>query len=354
MESVEAVQWMKEQGIYDAALTRYGILKRVFTECLAVTSEKVLIIGDVGENGRQVAPIIAGAYYLAAQELNIEANFLLQGVCSRSHDASPEVQTALKELGRNSVVILSMSDKLGNLNYPSFRHFCQKFGHRFVSALSLGDLSTSQVNEVIEPMDINYKIMQPQLSKLREMLNDAEEIAVKTKNGTDFLFNIKGCEAILSDGLYLNPGQGGNLPAGEVFIPPNGKRVEGKIVIDGSSSNHRGTTIIKDMITLTVEDGSVAKIEGGEEAKRLEQAFDWAATLAKNPGAIRRIAELGFGFNPKARIIGSAVVDEKALGTSHVGIGSNHWFGGSIYATTHFGQIFREPIIKVDGKKINL
>ncbi|MBI4440097.1 aminopeptidase [Candidatus Woesearchaeota archaeon] len=354
MDTLESVRWMKEHSIFDNSSLCYPVLKRVFTECLGTTSEKVLIIGDIGLEGKQVAPIIACAYYLAAQELNIEAKLVLQNVCNRSVDASQEVLDSLKELKENSMIILSMSDKLGNIPYPSFREFCQKKNHRFVSALSLGDVQTTQINDVIEPIDINYRTLQSQLLKLKEMLDNAEEVNITTKSGTDFTYNIKGCKALLSDGLYSLPGHGGNLPAGEVFIAPNGKRVSGTIIIDGSSRNHRGTTLITAPITLTIEDGSVVKVEGNEEARKLEQAFDWAATLAKNPGAIKRVAELGFGLNPRAKIIGSAVVDEKVSGTAHIGIGSNHWFGGSIYAITHFGQIFKDPMIKVDGKRVSI
>ncbi|MFC1769203.1 aminopeptidase [Nanoarchaeota archaeon] len=352
MDSLESLNWMKEVGIYDQAVKYAPRLKKVFLECLPTTSEKVLIIGDIGFQNKYVASIIAGSYYLASQDLNIESKLLFQSPKDRSQNADADVLNALKDLDEKSNIILSMSDKLGNIPFSSFRDFTKKKGHRFISALSLGDLETEKAELVVEPIDIDYKTIQNQIIKFKEKLDIAEEITINTKSGTNLVFNIKGINSVLSHGIYSNPGEGGNLPAGEVFISPNGKRVEGTVVIDGSSRNFEGTKVIQNPITLSIEDGSILTIDGEEEALKLEKSIEWATTLAKNPGGVRRISELGFGFNPKAQIIGSSIVDDKTCNTCHIGVGSNHWFGGSIYAVTHFGQIFKDPKIKIDGKTI--
>jgi len=48
------------------------------------------------------------------------------------------------------------------------------------------------------------------------------------------------------------------------------------------------------------------------------------------------------------------IMDDKVKGTGHIGIGSNYWFGGSIYAITHFDQVFRNPRIALDDKQLQL
>ncbi len=93
---------------------------------------------------------------------------------------------------------------------------------------------------------------------------------------------------------------------------------------------------------------------GGKEAKELENTLNWAASVAKHPGSVRRICELGIGLNPKAKIIGATIVDDKVLGTAHVGIGSNYWFGGNIYAIIHIDQVFKAPKIEFDGKVMEI
>lgn len=69
---------------------------------------------------------------------------------------------------------------------------------------------------------------------------------------------------------------------------------------------------------------------------------------------MRRICELGIGLNPNASIIGAMIVDDKTLGTAHIGIGSNYWFGGNIYAIIHLDQVFKNPTIYFDGELLKI
>jgi len=156
------------------------------------------------------------------------------------------------------------------------------------------------------------------------------------------------------EGDKKKEGEGGNIPIGEVFTPPKWKHAEGTIVIDGSSAYREGTMLIKNPITLTVEKDEIVEIKGGEEAKKLEGSLIWAYRKAKHPWGIKRIGELGIGINPNASIVGATIIDEKTYGTAHVGIGSNYWFGGTIYAIIHYDQIIRNPSITVDDKPLNI
>ncbi|MCK5062675.1 MAG: aminopeptidase, partial [Candidatus Aenigmarchaeota archaeon] len=148
--------------------------------------------------------------------------------------------------------------------------------------------------------------------------------------------------------------KGGNVPVGEVYTPCRGKFVEGKVVIDLSSRIMEGTQIVKDPITLNIEKGTVTSIDGGAEAKNLEKTLKWAHENSEFPWGVRRIGELGIGMNPKAQIIGSMNIDEKVIGTAHVAIGSNYWFGGTIYAIIHLDQVFSNPKIEVDGQLLDI
>lgn len=356
METVECLDWVRSNGLFDIAQKASFQLKNVFTPCLNVQNEKVLLIGDKGLNNRRISAVLSAAYYLAAESLRLNAKMVMQDVKSRGDEASDAVIAALENLEEGSVVIINASDKIGSLKDlgKSFRKFCAKKKHRFVSAMSLGCLATSQVDSIISAIDINYKPLQTQQEKIKQILDDGEEAHIKTAAGTDIHYNMKGMKAISADGAYINEGCGGNLPAGEVYIPINGRRAEGKVVVDGSSRSHKYTTLINKPITLTVEDGTITQIEGGEEAKKLENTLKWAASRSKHPNTVRRICELGIGVNPKAKIIGSMVIDEKTLGTAHIGIGSNYWFGGSIYSIVHLDQVFKNPVIKIDGKKLEI
>ena len=356
METVESLKWLKQHNLYELAARTAISLKKVFTPCLAVNDEKVLIVGDVGYENRNVAAVLSGAYYLAAEQLKLDTKLIFQESKSRGDVSDDDVVRNLSELKTGNIIILNMSDKLGNIKElgKSFRRWVAKKNHRFISTMSLGDLATSNIDLILNAVDVNYKPFQAQHEELRKKLDKAREVHITTPAGTDFYYDKSGISAIAADGNYTLPGTGGNLPAGEIYSPPNGKRVEGKVIIDGSSRTHEHTILIRKPIELTIENGEIADIKGGEEAKQLENTLKWAASVAKNPGNVRRICELGIGLNPKASIIGAMIVDDKTLGTAHIGIGSNYWFGGNIYAIIHLDQVFKNPTIYLDGELLKI
>ncbi len=356
METLESLKWLKEHNLYDLAAKVSLSLKKVFTPCLAVKDEKLLIIGDVGYENRNVAAVLSGAYYLAAEQLKLDTKLILQGIKSRGDVSDDDVVRSLSELKTGNIIILNMSDKLGNIQElgKSFRRWVSKKNHRFISAMSLGDLATSNIDLILKAIDVNYKPLQTQHEEMRQRLEKAKEIHITTPAGTDLYYNKSGIKAISADGNYTIAGSGGNLPAGEVYSPPNGKRIEGKVVVDGSSRTHEHTILIKKPIELTIKDGNITEIKGHDEAKQLENTLKWAASVAKNPGNVRRICELGIGLNPKAQLIGAMIVDDKTLGTAHIGIGSNYWFGGNIYAIIHLDQVFKNPAIYLDGELLKI
>jgi len=356
METVESLKWLKDHNLYDLSNKVSLSLKKVFIPCLAVKDEKLLIVGDIGYENRNVAAVLSGAYYLAAEQLNLDTKLILQKVKSRGDVSDDHVVEGLSDLKSDNIIILNMSDKLGNIKElgKSFRRWVAKKNHRFVSAMSLGDLPTSNIDLILKAIDVNYKPLQTQHEEIRQKFEDAKEVHITTPAGTDLYYDKSGIKAIAADGNYTLPGTGGNLPAGEVYAPPNGKKIEGKVVIDGSSRTHEHTILIRNPIELTIKEGEIVDIKGEEEAKQLENTLKWAASVAKNPGNVRRICELGIGLNPNARIVGAMIVDDKTLGTAHIGIGSNYWFGGNIYATIHLDQVFKNPNIYLDGKLLKV
>jgi aminopeptidase len=356
MDTVASLNWLKKSNLYEKSEKLSLQIKKLFAPCLGVKDEKVLVIGDTGFQNKCIAAVISGAYYLAAQQLSLDAKLVFQSIKTRGDAADEDVANSLSDLSDGNIIILNMSDKLGSVENigKSFRRWVRKKNHRFVSAMSLGDLGTDKIESIVNAMSVSYKPFQAAHVKLKKIFDDAEELHITTDAGTDFYYNIKGINGISADGNYTSPGSGGNLPAGEVYAPPNGKRIEGTIVIDGSSRVQNGTILVKDPITLKVHDGDITEISGGKEAKELENTLNWAASVAKHPGSVRRICEFGIGLNPKAQIIGATIVDDKVLGTAHIGIGSNYWFGGNIYAIIHLDQVFRNPKIKFDGKVVDI
>jgi len=354
--SNEAIEWLDKNNLLDQSKANVENFKHIFNNCLKAKNEEILIIGDKGTETNKIAPIIAGTYYLAARELNLNAHLILQETKEKGKDADKRVIRGLADLRQNNIAILSLSKKLGKMGNlgNSFRTFAKENFHRFISATNLGNMEKEKIRDVLDAIDVDYKQLEKTAEMIKNRLDNTDEVRITTEAGTDLTVGIKGKKAVVNAGDYKEPGTGGNLPAGEVYIPPKWKNVSGKVVIDGSSATRYGTILIKNPVTLTIENGEIINIEGKEEAEILKETLDWAAKQAKHPWGIRRIGELGIGINPKAKIIGATIVDEKTLGTAHIAIGSNHWFGGTIYAIIHLDQVFKNPKIYIDNKLLKI
>ena len=356
MEGAVCIDWLKKKGLLDLCVDNSSKLKSVFKECLNAKNESILIIGDTGYNRRHLAAVLSGAYYFAAKKLGFRPRLLFQVPKIRGDMADKNIVDAIDYLGEKSILISCVSDRMGSLRgrIKGYREYCEGKRMKFVTTPSLGCVETNQINNIMNTLNINYPEVQKVHKKVKSILIRGKELHIKTNAGTDIHMKIDQKNIHSSDGDYTKYGTGGNLPAGEVYFPPVKKSVEGILVVDGSSRTRTGTELIKNPIKIRVEKGDVVDIQGGREAQLLRETLSWAERNAQYPWGIRKVCELGIGLNPKAKIIGSTIIDEKSLGTAHIAFGSNNWFGGSIYAMTHLDQVFRNPRITVDGRVLNI
>jgi len=176
--------------------------------------------------------------------------------------------------------------------------------------------------------------------RVADLLTEASEVEINTPAGTDMFLDIAGREACSDTGIFHNPGDWGNLPAGEAFIAPVEGKARGRIVVDGSMVDTLSATI-----KIKVENGLATRISG-RPASRLIKMLEEAGPKAYN------LAEFGIGTNPKARLMGNVLEDEKVLGTCHVAFGDNSTFGGRVRAGIHVDGILLRPTVKLDGKII--
>ena len=345
--------WTMKNGLFLLAKKQYHCFTKVFKECLKAEKNEVLIVTDTGYDGKQLAPLTAECYKIAAKELGLKPKVVTEKPKLKGELAEDNIVKQLDKLPNNNIIVLMMSSKVGSLEGlgKSFRKFIKEREHRFVSTSNISNLITDQYKLLFDPIDIDYAELQDRCNKVKEILDNGNEIHVTTKAGTDLHYNIKGKKAISSSGRFCFDGCGGNMPCGEVYTVPKGKKgVYGKVVVDGTITTSRGSSLVKDPLILDIEDDIVTAINDHEEADYLLEALNWAEQKAKYPWGIRRIGEFGIGLNRKAKIVGSTVIDEKSYGSAHVAIGSNYWFGGTIHAIIHLDQIFKDPVIKIDGE----
>lgn len=355
MKETEFFLWLKEEGLADAVEGSYHVFKDIFLECLGIKDEEVVILSDGGYPQRRIAPIMAGCYYLAAKEIGLKAEIILQQPMFVKSQASKEACNRITSLKDKSIIILCPSGKAGSLgNEHSFRTFVHNKKHKFLSAPNLGHLKTEYFYSMLNLIDVDYKVMNRVGNRIKAILDNGKCIHVTTRAGTDLWIDINGMNSINNSGIYYEKGTGGNMPAGEVYIAPNDSKVEGTVVIDGSMKTPSKTYFMVNPVKLVVEKGKVTEIKGGPGAKELQNSLNEVMKLAKHPERIMKIGEFGIGTNPKSRLLGPTLINEKTRNTAHIAIGSNHWFGGSNKTIIHLDQVFKDPVIKVDGKTLSV
>jgi leucyl aminopeptidase (aminopeptidase T) len=354
MHSEKLLKWLKRRNLLHYAKTYSKVFRKILKNSLNLKNEDVLIIGDFGVMRRRVSPVITAAYYLAVSSCGLKPKVVMQKVKQASQDADTEVIDALRQLkNKKSVVIVNVSNKIGGFKGlgRSFRRYMKYKNARFVSTSGLASIKTHKLGKMVKAYDINYQKLKAAQNELKKKLDNAREVRVVTKAGTDVTFDVKGQKAISVDGDYRFNFKGGNLPAGEVYMAPNLKGVNGIIVIDGSARYAEGTAVVKKPITIVVRNGNAVKIKGGVEARYLNWTLRKAMKKAKFPMNVTKVAELGIGMNVNASILGAMVVDEKSYGTVHVALGSNYWFGGPVRSIIHLDQVMVKPKIYIDGKE---
>jgi aminopeptidase len=199
---------------------------------------------------------------------------------------------------------------------------------------------------IVDGMSIPSEDLSDITANLGKYFENASKVFVTDDLGTDFWVSIENRaknldDGILSDSKIASGELGGNLPAGEVFFPPNENQGEGKIfcpiTIEKYSNN-----ILKN-VELIFKKGKleIDKISAETNLDVLIATFKKKEELDKlsNVPELRtyNVAELGIGCNPLiTKAIGYILTDEKITGSVHVAFGSNIHFGGTSSSQIHW------------------
>jgi leucyl aminopeptidase (aminopeptidase T) len=283
--------------------------------------ETVLIVTD--DDKIKIAEVIERA----ARKLTSEV--LVLKMAPRLQHAEEPPKAVSEAMKRADVVIIPTSK---SLSHTGARKAACKAGARVASMPGI----TRQMFRR-GGLTADYTKVKGISQRVSKRLTSAKEIRIKTKAGCDFTARLTGRKGIADTGILKKKGDFGNLPAGEGYIAPREKKSEGTLVFDGSFA---GLGVLTKPIKVTIKKGNAAKIEG--DAGKLKKML----TNGDN------IAEVGIGTNPKAKLIGNVLEDEKVMGTAHVAFGDNHTFGGKVKANVHLDGIIKRPDIYLDGQKI--
>lgn len=198
-----------------------------------------------------------------------------------------------------------------------------------------------------EALKADFMAQKPLVEDIAHRLTKAEKARIVSAAGTDIEFRLGTREAHALSNICHEPGTLGSPPDIEAYIAPIEDTAEGVVFIDGAICLPE-FGLVREPIRLNIEEGRVVGIEGGDEAKMFEDKLE-----SLDDPEMYRIAELGIGLNPKAKLIGDPLIDEGVLGTAHIALGLNFTYGGKIIdAKTHIDCVFRKPTLELDGKPL--
>ncbi|EOR23999.1 hypothetical protein A499_09744 [Niallia nealsonii AAU1] len=296
------------------------ISKNVLANCLAIKEgELFLVVTD--EAKREIAESI----YEAGKALRAETMLIVMQDREKSGQEPPVTVAAAMKAADAVVCVTAHS-----LTHTQARKKAVETGTR------LATMPGITMDMFLEgAISADYEQVKILTEEITDHLTNGKHVKIE-KDGYRLEFDITERKGVPSTGMYLNPGESGNLPSGEAYIAPVEGTATGAIVVDGSVA---GIGKLSTPLTLTIEEGRLVKAEG-EEAEQLLNIL--------GNGEGRMLAEFGIGTNDKARITGVVLEDEKVYGTIHVAFGSNATFGGTVSAGVHIDGVVTQPTVYID------
>ncbi len=289
-------------------------------------TETVLIVTDT------LRLRIAKSLYDTAREMDCDAIMMTMPPRSRHGEEPPR---AVAEAMRSVDVVIAPTTM--SLTHTRARKQANDAGVRTASMPGVTEQMMVEGGLTANPREV-----MEHTRRLAETFKDASEIRLMSELGTDISFEVDTSKWNLDMGCCRQKGCSTNLPAGEVYTAP--ENCTGTVVIDGSMA---GLELLKNPLKIRVEEGLAVDVQG-DRAKEVLKIINPLGDVARN------IAELGIGTNPRARMIGVVLEDEKVRGTAHIALGDNSTIGGTVVAGVHLDAIIRKPRVFADGHEIDL
>ncbi len=190
-----------------------------------------------------------------------------------------------------------------------------------------------EVSFINGALTADYNEVKQLCMKMHDAMSRSKILRITSRSGTLLELQVGKYRWEPDTGIFHKRGDYGNLPAGEISTSPNEGTANGFIVFDQMDEYKH--------VRLTIKNNITEKFEG---APKIQEVINQLGIKAKT------IAEIGIGCNPKAKIIGNVLEDEKVLGTVHIALGNNTSYGGKNDVQFHYDGIIDKPTLVADGK----
>ena len=313
--------------------------KNAVEVCLGVRAgEKVVVIADEVSRG------VAASLEQALEEQGARfTGLLLEDFGPRPMTVAPE--PVLEALEKTDVGVLCMTPQPGELGARmAIVRVVERRQIRYAHMVGV----TPEIMQ--QGMRADYRKVDELSERLRERMQRAEALTVKTEAGTSFSAHFdRQLDWVKTSGL-ISPKYWSNLPAGEVFTTP--ATVDGTFVCDATAGdyfNGKYGDLQATPLVMEIERGRLVGVDCPR--KDLEEEFWKYCHTDENSD---RVGELAFGTNlGLSRMIGILLQDEKFPGV-HIAFGDP--YGSQTHANwksrTHVDVLTRNCDVWIDEDQV--
>ena len=313
--------------------------KNAVEVCLGVRAgEKVVVIAD------EVSRSVAASLERALEEQGARfTGLLLEDFGPRPMTGAPE--PVLEALEKTDVGVLCMTPQPGELGARmAIVRVVERRQIRYAHMVGV----TPEIMQ--QGMRADYRKVDELSDRLRERMQRAETLTVKTDAGTSFSAHFdRRLDWVKTSGL-ISPRYWSNLPAGEVFTTP--ATVDGTFVCDATAGdyfNGKYGDLQATPLVMKIGGGRLVGVECPR--KDLEEEFWKYCHTDENSD---RVGELAFGTNlGLSRMIGILLQDEKFPGV-HIAFGDP--YGSQTHADwksrTHVDVLTRNCDVWIDNDQV--
>ena len=297
---------------------------RVVGTCLAVKEgEKVVVVADAGTRA------VGEALFGAALGAKAEAILALIPPHAQSGEEPPEPLAGM--MADCDVVILATSR---SMTHTAARRLANRAGARIAS---LPEVTEDMMSE--GALTADYLEIQRTTRRLERLMRGAKTVRLASPLGADVTFDVTRRDWVTGDtGVCHRRGEFTTLPAGEIFVAPVEGSADGRLVLDATF-----LTRLSEPASVVVKEGYASKVTGAPEA---------VAEMNRGGKDGRNFGKFGMGLNPRARITGRLLEEEKVLGAVHIAFGDNAAFGGTVRCGVRVDAILTQATVEVDGRTI--
>jgi 2,5-dihydroxypyridine 5,6-dioxygenase len=275
---------MRQEALNPAKLP--GLFRQEFELCNVKRGETIALLSDLGSRRDYVA-----AAFAAAEDLGAD----IYEMCVNSTPSWTKVGVATVGKCKGTLDAVKQADLLVCLHVPLFTKWLKEVRDAGTRVLMIID-APDELAELMSPPGLKEAVIHA-----GQRLEKAKRMRVTNEAGTDLTVQLGEYPTMIQYGFAESRGRFDHWGAGHVHTFPNEGSASGTVVF------RRGDIVIlpycryvQDEVRLDIRDGFIRKIEGGLDAKLMN---DWLEGNRAHAGDMdgHAVSHLGWGLNPQAR-----------------------------------------------------